>query len=284
VIALATCAAVPELDEDGPLLLAALARRGATAVPAVWDDPGVDWSAFDLVVVRSTWDYPPRRDAFVAWARALPRVLNPPDVLAWSTDKRYLRDVAAAGVRVVETTFLDPGEPFAVPRGGYVVKPVVSAGSRDTARYGPGDEERAGAHVAALHAEGRTAMVQPYVGSVDERGETALLFLGGRYSHAMRKGPLLLPGQGLETGLFRQEEIAPRDPSRAELVAARRALDAVPGGRERLLYARVDLVEGSDGEPLVLELELAEPSLFLAYGPNPAEGFAELIVGALGSV
>jgi glutathione synthase/RimK-type ligase-like ATP-grasp enzyme len=281
VIALATCAEVPDLDEDGPLLLDALSRRGMTGVPAVWDDPDVDWVAFELVIVRSTWDYPPRRAAFLAWADALPRVLNPPDVLAWSSDKRYLGDLAAAGVGTVATTFLDPGEPLVAPEQDYVVKPAVSAGSRDTARYAPGDEKRARDHVAALHADGRTAMVQPYVASVDERGETALLFLGGRFSHAMRKGPLLVAGQGLETGLFRPETMDPRDPSPAELAAAERALDAVPGGRERLLYARVDLVEVGGGDPLVLELELVEPSLFLAYDSGAAERLAELAVEAL---
>jgi glutathione synthase/RimK-type ligase-like ATP-grasp enzyme len=281
VIALATCTEVPHLDEDGPLLLDALGRRGVTPLPAVWDDAEVDWGAFELVVVRSTWDYPPRRAAFLAWARGLPRVLNPPEVLAWSSDKRYLRDLATAGVGIVETAFLRPGERFVRPEGAYVVKPAVSAGSRDTARYDPGDEERARGHIAALHAEGRTALVQPYVTSVDERGETALLYLGGTFSHAMRKGPLLAAGQGLETGLFRVETMDPRDASPAELAAAERALDAVPGGRERLLYARVDLVEGPGGDPLLLELELVEPSLFLTYASDAAERLAELIVEAL---
>ena len=105
-VALATCAELPQLGEDEPLLLQALRDRGISAEPAVWDDGDVDWGAFELVVVRSTWDYAPRRDQFVAWARSLPRVLNPGEVIAWNTDKRYLGELPSA----VPTTYVAPAE------------------------------------------------------------------------------------------------------------------------------------------------------------------------------
>ena len=136
-------------------------------------------------------------------------------------------------------------------------------------------------HVAGLVAAGRHAMVQPYLSAVDEAGESALLFFGGRYSHAIRKGQMLHAGRGPGTGLYVEEDIRPRDPSAAEREAAERVLDAIPWCREELLYARVDLIPGPDGEPRLVELELAEPSLFLSYSPGAEERLAELVEGRL---
>ena len=141
------------------------------ANPTVWDDERVRWADFDLVVVRSTWDYPDRRDAFLAWAGSVPRVLNAPEVLRWNTDKRYL---ATLGQDAVPTSFVEPGEPFAPPAVAFVVKPSVGAGSIGAARYDAGDE-RAGAHVDRLHDAGKTVLVQPYLEAVDHRGEIALM-------------------------------------------------------------------------------------------------------------
>lgn len=284
-VALATAAGVGDSDPDAGPLSAALAARGIEARPAVWDDPSVDWSRFDLVVVRSTWDYPRRRDAFLAWGRHVSRVsrlANPCAVLEWSTDKRYLRELAASDVATVPTTWVEPGQPAAFPtRGEYVVKPAVSAGSKDSARYGPGDEAAAGVHVARLGDQGRVAMVQPYLSRVDTRGETAVVHLDGRYSHAIRKGPLLRRGAGFVDGLFAEEDVAPREPSAAERRLAATALGLVPGGSRDLLYARVDLAPGATGEPVVLELELAEPSLFLPWGAGAADRLAGAIADRL---
>jgi glutathione synthase/RimK-type ligase-like ATP-grasp enzyme len=267
-IALATCAAFPDGDEDDAWLAAALPEGEF----AVWDDPSVDWHAFDLVVVRSTWDYQERRVAFLAWARSLPRVLNPLPVLAWNTDKRYLGELPGA----VETAFLDPGEPLRAPAGEYVVKPSVGAGSRDTARFAPGEDERAAALVARIHSSGRTAMVQPYVDTVDHDGETALLFFDGAYSHAIRKGPLLTPGADPHDDVFAAEDIAAREPSDDERTVAERVVGHVRGRFGDLAYVRVDLVRGGDG-PRLLELELTEPSLFFLQCPGAAERFAAAI-------
>jgi len=281
-IALATCAALPAGDEDDAGLPAAL---GGDTRFVVWDDPAVDWSAFDLVVVRSTWDYQERRDAFVAWAQRVGdgRLVNRPAIIAWNTDKRYVHELEEAGLPVVHTMLVEPGEAFAAPGGEYVVKPTVSAGSRDTARFARGEEERAAALVAAIHASGRTAMVQPYVTSVDARGETAMLFFGGRFSHAIHKGPLLRPGAEPTDGLFAPETIFPREPSAAELKVAERvvAWTAERFGGAPPAYSRVDLVEDAAGDPVVLELELTEPSLFFAHGRNASSQFAEVLRAAL---
>lgn len=293
-IALATSAGFPDLDEDGPVLIGALADRGLAAEPAVWTDPDVDWSAYDLVVVRSTWDYQDRREQFLNWARGVAgatRLANPVDVLAWNTDKTYLRALRDAGLPVVPTDWLEPGDTFTVPEAGeYVVKPAVSAGSRDTNRYLVGDhDELAVAHATALLAAGRTVMVQPYLSQVDTAGETAMFFFGGHYSHAIRKGPLLTPAMDIVTAAYKEETVEPREPSAAERAAAEQVLDALtqlaPAARADLPYSRVDLVPGPDGTPTLLELELAEPSMFLVHdgagGAASAARFAEAIEAAL---
>jgi O-ureido-D-serine cyclo-ligase len=272
-IALATCASLPLGDPDD----AGLPQALGDATWAVWDDPSVDWTAFDRVVLRSTWDYAPRRDAFVTWADAVgpSRLVNPPEVVRWNTDKRYLTDLP----QVVPTTFVAPGEQAQLPATEFVVKPTVSAGSRDTARFAPGDAARATALIAGIHAGGRTAMVQPYVRSVDERGETALIFFAGRYSHAIRKGPILRRGENPTTDLFAAEQIAPAEPTAAERALADLTLAAV---RERFAaapaYARVDLVQDGDGSVALLELELVEPSLFFSHAPGAMTRFAAAVL------
>jgi glutathione synthase/RimK-type ligase-like ATP-grasp enzyme len=278
-VGLASAVATVGQDPDEPLLVAALARAGAAAEGAPWD---VDtrWEDFDLVVLRSTWDYPERRDEFLGWldrVGSVTELANPPAIVRANTDKRYLATLAAAGVPTVPTTFVDPGSPLAVPDArSFVVKPAVSAGSRNTIRCGPGHRGAAEALTTRLHADGRTVMVQPYVASVDDRGETAMTYFDGAWSHALRKGPLLTEGAGPVEGLHAPEELLPRVPSAREHAVAEAALAAL--GADDLLYARVDLVEDDDGEPVVLEVELTEPSVFLTHVPEAAERFAHAIV------
>jgi len=272
VIALATCSYFPDGDPDDAHLAAALPE----ARFAVWDDPAVDWSAFDLVVIRSTWDYQEQRDRFLTWVRSVPRIVNPPEIVEWNTDKRYLGELPGA----VHTDYLAPGDPFVAPPGEYVVKPTVSAGSRHTARFGPGEEARAAALVADIHAGGRTAMVQPYLSAIDELGETALMYFDGVYSHAVRKGPILRPGVEPTGEVFAAEEIDPRDPPADERALADQVVAHVRGRFGDLAYTRVDVVRGPDGvggSPLLLELELTEPSLFFGYADGAAERFAQAI-------
>jgi hypothetical protein len=279
-VALVTCAELPDLDPDDRLVAQALRAAGVVVDAVVWDDPAVAWAGYDLSVLRSSWDYPPRRDEFVAWARSVPRLANPAAVVAWNTDKRYLAALSATGVSTVPTQWIGPTSAVELPpEGEWVIKPAVGAGSLDTGRYNLADRAQRGlavAHVARLQAAGRRVMLQPYLSAVDSDGETALLFLGGAYSHAIRKGPMLT-GPAVEVdGLYQPEEIRPREPSPAQLALAEQALAAVPG--DALLYARVDLVPGPDGHPVLLELELAEPSLFLGTSAPAAQRFAEAIL------
>ena len=279
-MALATCAEVPDGDEDAPALIARLATHGVEAESAVWDSAAVDWARYGLVVLRSTWDYAERYEVFLDWISQLPHLRNPAPIVRWSTDKRYLGELAAAGVPVAPTSFVAPGEPFDPPEGRFVVKPVVSAGGRRSASYGPERLEAAAAHVRALHEEARTVMVQPYLQGIDSAGETGLVYLGGSYSHAFRKCPLLTDGALPATGLFLEEQIERREATRAERDAADAALAAIPFPASDLLYARVDVAPGPGGSPLVLEVELAEPSLYLWCREGAAERLAAAIATA----
>lgn len=288
-IALVTAARALGLDEDLPLLQRALGELGSAAEIVVWDDAAVEWQRFDAAVVRSTWDYFSRRAEFLAWAdrvAAATVLLNPPPVLQWSTDKRYLAELANTGVPIVPTTFVDAGDIGSLPPlDDLIVKPAVSAGSNDTTRYRSSDErEMALAHVERLVAAGRAAMVQPYQRSVDEHGETALVYFDGRFSHAIRKGAIFAAGPEMVGGLFARESIEPRPPSDAELHVGEAAIAALPAllaAPTPLLYARVDLVLLADGTPAVLELELCEPSLFLPYSAGAPERFAAAIARRL---
>jgi glutathione synthase/RimK-type ligase-like ATP-grasp enzyme len=278
-VALATCSYFPDGDADDAGLPDAI---GGDVEFAVWDDPAVDWKAYDLVVIRSTWDYQGRRDQYLDWARGVgDRLVNPYDVIAWNTDKRYLRELADAGLPVVATELVEPGASFAPPSGvdDYVVKPTISAGSRDTARFtaDPGDAARAAALVQAIHASGRTAMVQPYVASVDARGETATLFFDGAFSHAIHKGPLLQHGVDPTTEVFLAETIEPREATAAERAVAERVLAYAVDRFGPLAYARIDLVEDDHGDPMLLELEVTEPSLFFMGDPGRLSEFAAAI-------
>ena len=292
-VALASCTAFPAGDEDAAFLLDAFGRAGHDASWQVWDS-AVDWSAFDVTVVRATWDYTPRREEFLAWAGGLSLVLNPFPVLSWSSDKTYLRDLFAADIPAVTTAFVEPGQ--ALPdalQGEFVVKPSVGAGSRGAGRFSlPADDAAAREHLAALHADGRTALVQPYVAGVDTVGETAVVCLGGVVSHAARKSALLAPGTVRELvaptleddhGLFLVETMAPAEPTPAETAVAEQVLAYVT---ERFgftpVYARVDLLPAPDG-PVVVEVELVEPSLFLGYAPDPAAA-ADRLVAAVAAV
>ncbi len=262
-IVLAACSALPDGDGDDAGLVEALRDRGLHARWLAWDDPA-SLNA-DLVILRATWDYTDRLDEFLGWTRDVAHLLNPPDVVAWNTDKRYLADLAAAGVPVVPTSFFAPGERIHIPDGEVVVKPSVGAGSVGALRFR--DAAQARAHAEALLADGRTAMVQPYDARVAD-GETALVFVGGEQSHAFTKGPMLPPpGQAPEfdeSGTFAEERLQPADPDVAlwELghaaLAAAAARTGVPASQ--LLYGRVDIIGGPD-DPRLLELELVEPSL-----------------------
>ena len=287
-IALVTARDARDSDADLPPLFAALTRAGAAVRIVDWDDTGTQWSHFDLALLRSTWDYSMRLPEFLDWAEqasAATHLLNPLPMVRWNTDKHYLDELMHADVRTVPTTFVEPGESaaravneFLVQHAStdFVVKPAVSSGSRDAQRYGRRELDAAVVHVKRLLDANRSVVLQPYLDRVDADGETALIYFGGTFSHAIRKGPLLRRGADPTRDLFAREEITPRVPRPDELRTGERALGAIPFATP--LYARVDLIRDSDAAPRVLELELTEPSLYFAYAAGSVERFAALVL------
>jgi hypothetical protein len=289
-IAIASFSDMPPEFRDDERLAAALRERGAEVAIESWDDPAVDWDGLDLVVIRSTWDYSQRRDEFLAWVdRIGDRLHNSPAVVRWNSDKHYLRDLAAAGIRVVDTRYLNPGEPTPELDGEVVVKPSISAGGRDSGRFGPSTHGLALELVGAIQASGRVAMIQPYQPSVDAVGETAVLCIDGEPAHALRKGPVLRPDEvapiadrpaGVAEVMYDPELVVAGEATEAELANARAVVAHVAERFDYLpLYARVDTVPCEDGEPVLLELEAIEPSFYLDRVPATTAVVADAIIG-----
>jgi glutathione synthase/RimK-type ligase-like ATP-grasp enzyme len=283
-VALATCAALPQLDVEDAPLVPALRAAGIEGVPLVWNEPSVPWADYDLVVVRTTWDYPNKIEAFLAWidrVAAVRTLWNPAPLIRSNTDKTYLGDLSARGVPIVPTRWFRRGEAVDLARvlveEGWeeaVLKPVVSAGARRT-RLVRSDSLAEGARFLAEQLTQRAMMVQPYVAAVSSAGELSLLYFNGKFSHAVRKIPA--------AGDFRvQTEHGGRVlsvvPTAAELAAGQRVLDAIGSDT---LYARVDLLPAADGVLRLLELEVTEPSMFLTWDAAAPARFASAIAARL---
>ncbi|MGC5626678.1 ATP-grasp domain-containing protein [Georgenia sp. Z1344] len=281
-LAWVTARAARGTDDDEPLALAALRSVGVEVEVVDWDDPAVDWSRFDRAVLRSTWDYTRRLPEFMAWLEsvdAVTEVVNPLALVRWSSDKSYLLELAEAGIPTIPTTVVPPGAAAEISPGGVVVKPSVGAGSRDVAAFVPGREREAATQVDRLHAAGRTALVQPLLTSVAVDGERALVLLDGELSHAARKR-VVIPGSvpvapadartGTGGPLFSAETIVAHEATHEQAALARAVVDHVSGRWGVPTYARVDLVRDDDGQDVVLEVELVEPSLFLPQADREA--------------
>jgi len=289
-IALVTAIPALLLDEDLPPLETALRKAGFETQVLAWDDPTVSWARFDAVLLRSPWDYVDRLPEFLGWCERvgrLTRLLNPIEVVRANTDKHYLAELEKAGVAVVPSHFIEPGDNAAAAVDAFltefatakelVVKPAVGAGSRDAQRHGREQRDAAVAHIQRLLNAGRSVLLQPYLASVDQAGETALIHFYGVYSHAIRKGPLLKRDEGPTAKLFAPEAITAREPGADELALAKATLAALPTLLKLdgpLAYARVDLIRDNDGSPRLLELELTEPSLFFLHAEGSADRFA----------
>jgi len=269
-------------DPDSELLRDALARMGQPAALVSWDDPDADWSCPKAVVIRSTWDSVDRPEEYLRWVRqvgATSRLVNPADVIEWNLDKTYLRDLELEGIRVVPTQWVRAGDRWDPPTGQYVIKPSISAGGRETALYGPAHAADARTHVARLVGVGHTVMVQPYLESVSDPGELSLIFVGGMLSHAVRKGPVLTAGEGVRARPWeRMTFLGLAQPSPQQREAAVLALQVIERRfHAALAYARVDLLDGDDAGPAVLEIELIDPNLSLTLIPAAAESLARAI-------
>lgn len=270
-------------DPDAAPLEAALRDLGASTTSVSWDDPGVDWASFARIVISSTWDSVDRPLEYLAWVRrvsAASLLVNAASVIEWNLHKIHQLELAAAGVPVVPTKWVGPGDRFEPPAGrDFVVKPSISAGGRSTARYAGGDPA-ALVHVESLRRAGQMTMVQEYVSAVDDGGELDLIFVAGLFSHAVAKEATLRTGEGIvDRPWERMAWTGVATPSPEQLLVAERAMAAVS---ERLapcpVYGRVDLVPGPAGRPLVLEVELIDPYLSLDMEPGAASRLASALL------
>ena len=275
-VALVSCVDLPEPDPDAGPLLGVLTAAGIEAVVVAWDDPTVDWSRAAVTVLRSSWNYPWHHEEFLRWAGragAQTRLWNPLPVVRWNSHKRYLVELEARGIPVAPTELVPAGSARTLEEirtmrgwGETVVKPAVSAGSYRTLLVSAGELEAGEAHLRQLCGDG-DALVQLYLPSVEEYGERALIWIDGELTHAVKKGP-------------RFEDQVERIASRAVPIGpdeerlARRALEAVEG---ELLYARIDVARGPGGAPVLMELELVEPSLYLGLCSGALDRFVAAI-------
>ena len=271
-LALVTCAELPEPDPDAAPLAAALAESGITSEVLAWDDLQADWSRARLTVLRSAWNYPQHRKAFLAWAKRtaeLSALWNPLDVVRWNTYKGYLLELEQRGLPVTPTELIRRGAEISLEQlldqrdwPEVVVKPAVSASSFRTLRVSNDNLAAGQTHLQSLLTDG-DVLVQRYLSSVEDYGERALVWIDGELTHAVRKNPRF---EGQDEAV--STEAVPITHAESEL--ARRVIDAVG---TQLLYARVDVAPGPQGDPVLMELELVEPSLFFNQGPAALERF-----------
>ncbi len=278
-IAFVTQASHPEIEDDDRPLAAALARRGALVLSASWDDADFNWAAIDQALLRSPWDYYRRFDEFLGWLDRVEghtSVVNPPDIVRWNASKHYLSELTAKGVHAVPTAFIARYEVTSLAglcanRGWstVVLKPAMSADSWETIRVEPARYAFGQAYLER-HRPERDIMVQPFVRDVDEGGEQCLLYFGGRYSHAVRKNSAFKGGRHVGP----EGRLVEPTPHAIEM-----ALDVLrKAGVADVPYARVDIARDDEGRPMLLELELFEPTLFFKEKPGSEESLAMILM------
>ena len=268
-------------DEDEPALVDALESAGCKVDVVDWDNRDVNWSQFERVVLRSTWDYPERLTEFLTWldhVAAVSDVVNSPLIVRWNLDKNYLSELAKANISITPTVFVQPNSEATFPDGEFVVKPAVGAGSRDIASYDANQHEIATRHVARLHASGQTVLVQPLLHSIAKDGEWPMVFFDGKFSHAANKR-VTLPRAGTVDDLFAAETNTAHIATVPQIKVAQAAIDLVSNKFGPPTYGRVDLVRDDQNNFCVLELELIEPSLFLCYADAKCtQSFVEALI------
>lgn len=280
-VSLITYAKLPELDPDDRLLSEALKAKGIDARPAVWNDSQIDWRQAGICILRSTWDYHEHYQEFLEWVGQVSvhtSLINPEELIVWNSRKTYLKDLQEKGIPIVPTVFVEQNNKKSLreilAQEGWdkaVIKPAVGLSTSGVITVSVTDAEnleQGEEHLRHLTTSD-TALVQPYMKAVSEYGERALIFLDGVYSHAIKKAPfqkMAVAGKAGETKASASD---------AELAAANKILSVLD---QTPLYSRIDLIPDENGTPLLMELELVEPSLFLRFSPEAADKFAEIIV------
>jgi hypothetical protein len=284
-IAFVTCADIPNLTDDDRLAIPQLNTLGIQVHPAIWNDPQVEWAAYDAVILRSTWDYHLQPQAFFAWLDELDsvgaKVWNATKTLRWNADKNYLSQLQDRGIPVIPSVWLPQGAGTElqgiISQQGWsqaVIKPVISATAHETHLVAANQVISALPEFANLISRSGV-IVQQFAPEIQETGEWSLVFFNKTYSHSMLKQP--------KRGDFRVQS----EWGGAELVAeapaslipqAQKVVDAIS---DHILYARVDGID-RNGQLLLMELELIEPHLFLGFAPGAPQRFAQAIASFIG--
>lgn len=289
-----TCSRLADLDPDDRLALDVLTKRGYACQGVVWDDPAVDWENAGTCVLRSTWDYHVKFKQFMQWLDEVSsrmQIINRPEIVRWNVRKTYLRDLEALGVPITPTRWLtdaseksiaDAGKSFAGAEK-VVVKPTIGLATSGVKMVAREELLTLNDHIKELLSLGEV-MLQPYFSSVQDYGERSLIFLGGTYSHAARKSAF----QHMAAAGGAGERAIVADEKEIEIATATmRALCMVPALQsagitlEQIAYARVDLIRDHENKPVILEVELVEPSLFLAYSPDAPARFASVLESSI---
>lgn len=294
-IAFATCSPRQPMWDDDQLAAEVLAGAGVEVDFVAWDDSDVDWQSYERVIVRSSWDYGGRLEEFFAWAGKVgdDRLRNTPELIRWNSDKRYLAELEGGGMPVPPTLLVAPGGRVPELTGKVVIKPVTGAGARDTGRFTPEATPAALALLEQFAERDEIAMVQPYFDEIEINGETAAVLFGGRFAYALNKGAFLGPDEVVPpdpTGVAaaaRDEQLVrlvEARPQEVELAEKTIAWIAAKFGRMPL-YARVDMVRTGSGQPVLMEVELIEPCLYLGHASEletpGAEAFAAAVIAEL---
>lgn len=285
LVGLVTCRVLPEPDPDAKPLAEALRARGHTPIDVPWDDPEFDLAGFDLFVIRSAWNYFEDPDGFLDWtyrAAQLAPMVNPWEVVSGNLHKGYLCHLGRRGIPVVETHLIDLDRcvfPVASDQpvmnalisavstfGDVVIKPAISAGSVGVKRFGVNEYAHAIGYALGLTDEGKDVIVQPYIDGFRDPGERSLVWIDGKWTHAVRKHPRF-SGQHERV----ESDMPPTD---AELAVAQAAIEQEP---YPIYYARADMVMSDAGEPMLSELELMEPSLFFDHCAEALDRFVVMI-------
>ncbi|WP_040158746.1 ATP-grasp domain-containing protein [Nigerium massiliense] len=285
-------------DDDLDTLVAAFNDAGIPTDAPIWNDPN-DWAGYQLLVLRSPWDYSQRPEDFLDWVDEVEQattIRNHPTMVRWNYDKHYMDELAARGVPCVRSTFCGTGAEVARSLASHgkhkvVVKPSISAGTTDTGLF-VADDPHALALGELILGEGKTVVVQPALGSVNQQGERSLVYLGGRLSHAITRGAILGLGGGYIEGRFSMpaspaeatpDEVAVGDlvieTVRAAMRARRLAEDeATP------VYGRIDLIRADDGRPLLVDADLFEPNVYLTQDAGAVDRYVAAVRAILDRV
>ena len=285
-VALVSCMNLPEPDPDAAPLAAALDAAGIRSRVLAWDDPAVEWSRAPMTVFRSSWNYPLRREAFMAWAETTARLTdlwNSLPVVQWNSHKSYLLELERRGIRIASTVLVVRGSTRSLgdildERGWdeVVIKPAVSCASFRTRHFRRNQQDEGESHLRDLARDG-DVLVQQYLPSVNSYGERSLVWIDGEITHSIRKSPRF-EGQEESVTTYAVESTAEEQALADRAITAASQLIGQP-----LLYARADMARSSDGVPVIMELELIEPSLFFSQGPDALGRYVAAIQRRLGA-